>query len=175
MKIEKKYLEIGTGTKELNARDVPANFTPTNYAPSQVASEGTDKISAHLKGLDTKVGGFLAPSSGDISETPFTGAESASGANITGLVFATGSVRSFDAMVSVFIDATADLVADYRLRGVNKSGTWELTVGDVTGDAGINDISFDINPSTGQVIYSSLTYAGFSSMPIRFRAISTGI
>lgn len=54
-RIKKKFLRLGTGTDDLNSRDVPANFTPTNYTPAQVASEGTDKVSAHLKGIDNKV------------------------------------------------------------------------------------------------------------------------
>lgn len=50
--LNKKWLNIGTGTGGLNAQDIPANFAPSVYTPDQVASEGTDKISAHLKGID---------------------------------------------------------------------------------------------------------------------------
>lgn len=53
--IKKKFLLLGTGTDQLNSRDIPANFTPSNYTPSQVASEGTDKVSAHLKGIDNAI------------------------------------------------------------------------------------------------------------------------
>lgn len=48
---------MGTGSNDLNSRDLPANYTPSNYTPDQVASEGTDKVSAHLKGIDN----FLSP------------------------------------------------------------------------------------------------------------------
>ena len=114
-------------------------------------------------------------SKGDLFEGSFSGAQSASGADITGLSFATADVRAFDGFVSVFIDATADLVASYELRGINKSGTWELSVGNATGDADSNDISFDINASTGQVTYSSSTYAGFTAMTIKYRARTTSV
>jgi len=116
-----------------------------------------------------------ALSKGDLIESSFTGAESASGANITGLIFASADVRGFEALVSVHIDATADLTANYKLYGIQKTGGWELSVGDAIGDADSNSISFDINSSTGQVTYSSSTYTGFSTMKISFRASSTTI
>lgn len=63
--IKKKFIRFGTGTDDVNSRDVPANFTPTYYTPSQVASEGTDKTSAHLKGIDN----FLGTVTGTYSHT----------------------------------------------------------------------------------------------------------
>ena len=55
-RIAKKYIKYGTGSDESNGRDIPANLTPSNYTPAQVASEGNDKISAHLNGIDTALG-----------------------------------------------------------------------------------------------------------------------
>lgn len=123
--------------------------------------------------LDQKYNAAL--SKGDLIESSFSGAESASGANVTGLIFTSADVRGFEAQVSVHIDATADLTASYKLYGIQKTGGWELSVGDSIGDSGTNSISFDINTSTGQVTYSSSTYTGFSSMGIKFRASSTSI
>jgi hypothetical protein len=54
-KVKKKYIRLGTGTDDLNARDIPANFTPITYNPTEVSSEGIDKISAHLKGIDIQL------------------------------------------------------------------------------------------------------------------------
>lgn len=54
-RIQKKYIQFGTGTNDVNSRALPAHFTPTNYTPTQVASEGTDKVSAHLNGIDNKI------------------------------------------------------------------------------------------------------------------------
>jgi len=51
--IDKRGLDLGTTGNQINARDLPANFTPSNYTPAQVGTEGTDKTSAHLKGIDS--------------------------------------------------------------------------------------------------------------------------
>jgi hypothetical protein len=72
-KVTKRFIKIGISTDELNARDLPANFTPTIYTPAQVSSEGADKISAHLKGIDTILANSGAASitslSGDVTAT----------------------------------------------------------------------------------------------------------
>lgn len=52
MPLDKRALDFGTTGNKINARHLPANFTATNYTPAQVASEGTDKVSAHLNGID---------------------------------------------------------------------------------------------------------------------------
>lgn len=54
-KIKRKYISFGLASIDVNAQAIPATHTAVNYTPSQVASEGTDKISAHLKGLDAAV------------------------------------------------------------------------------------------------------------------------
>ena len=54
-KTASKWIDFGTGAGQVSAQSLPANFTATNYTPAQVGSEGTDKVSAHLKGLNTKV------------------------------------------------------------------------------------------------------------------------
>lgn len=63
-RISKKFVKLGTASDEINARDLEGNFTPSNYTPAQVASEGNTKISAHLKGIDTYLG--------SISGLPYT-------------------------------------------------------------------------------------------------------
>jgi len=45
---------------------LPAGYTPTNYSPSEVSSEGTDKISAHLKGIDNALSGISSDTNYDI-------------------------------------------------------------------------------------------------------------
>lgn len=106
-------------------------------------------------------------SAGDITETSFSISESASNATVTGFLFGAG-VRSFEALVSVFIDATSDLAESFKIHGVQKSGSWEINytaVGDNT------NITFVI--SSGQILYSSSTYSGFVSGTMTFRAITT--
>jgi hypothetical protein len=52
MPLDKRALDWGTTGNKINSRHIPTNFTPTNYTPTEVASEGTDKDSAHFKGID---------------------------------------------------------------------------------------------------------------------------
>jgi hypothetical protein len=52
-----KFIDFGTGTDQVSSRDVPADFTPSNYTPAQVGGEGNDKISAHLNGIDSALSG----------------------------------------------------------------------------------------------------------------------
>jgi len=110
-------------------------------------------------------------SSGDLAEASFALAESASAASVTGLAFANGTVRAFEAMVSIEIDATADLFESATIRGIQKGSGWDIDVSSV-GDNTL--ITFNINAS-GQITYDSSTYAGFVSGTIRFRAITTSV
>jgi len=171
-RIKKKFIRYGTGTDDSNARDIPGNFTPTNYTPAQVASEGNDKISAHLKGLDSKVGGLPAPSGGDISETSFVGANNIiTFTDITGFAFANGTVRAFEALVSVTVNATTNLYEQITVKGIQKGADWEIALSSI-GDNSIVDL--DIT-TLGQIQYKSGNYLGFSSLTIKFRAISVTV
>jgi len=170
-RIKQKFIRFGTGTDDVNARLIPANYTAVNYTPSQVASEGADKVSAYLKGIDNAIGS-IGSTTGDISLSTFSAANNqASLANVTGLAFSNGVVRSFDAIVSVAIDATTDLFAEYKLHGIQKSSDWELSyeyLGDDTG------VGFDIT-SSGQVQYISSNISGFVSNTVKFRAYITSV
>lgn len=55
-RIARKFIRFGTGATDVNAQPIPATNTATNYTPVQVASEGTDKVSAHLNGINTSLG-----------------------------------------------------------------------------------------------------------------------
>jgi hypothetical protein len=114
--------------------------------------------------------GFSSGSAGDIEETSFASANNqASPANVTGLAFANAAVRSFKALVSVEIDATADLFESFELLGIQKGSSWDMAVSAVGDDSGI---TFTIT-NAGQVQYTSTNVAGFSSGAIKFRAITT--
>lgn len=116
---------------------------------------------------------ITAPAStGDVPEMSFSAANNqAAPADVTGFLFATASVRSFRALVSVSIDATADLFEEFTLNGINKGVSWNMSiesVGDVSG------ITFSIT-SAGQVQYTSSNEAGFVSSTFKFRAITTTV
>jgi len=39
----------------LSSKEVLADYSASNYTPTAVDTEGTDKVSAHLKGIDTRI------------------------------------------------------------------------------------------------------------------------
>jgi hypothetical protein len=136
-------------------------------SPGNVQYYGTD-------GFGTK--GFhpvpAVGSVGDIQETSFSAADNQVAAtDVTGLVFAAGAVRGFKALVTVEIDATADLFEAFELVGINKGGSFDMAISSVGDDS---SITLSIT-AAGQVQYTSGTAAGFVSNTIKFRAITTSL
>lgn len=171
MRVREKFIKFGTGTGDVNSRSMPANFTPTNYTPAAVGSEGTTKVSSHLKGIDATLG-TIAPVTGDIALTSFSAANNQiADANVTGLAFANGTVRSFEALVSVYVNATSSLYESFKLYGVQRGSDWMLSqssVGDISG------FIFTIT-TAGQIQYTSSNYSGFVSATVKFRATVTSV
>jgi hypothetical protein len=111
-------------------------------------------------------------SAGDINETSFSMANNVTVAtNVTSLAFANGTVRSFEALVSVQIDATGDLFEVFKLQGIQKGASWDMSV-ESTGD---NSQAVFTITSAGQVQYTSGNIAGFVSGTMKFRAITTSV
>ena len=116
--------------------------------------------------------GIGSASAGDISETSFSGADGqAVAADVTGFAFANGTVRSFSAHGSILVDATADLYEEFDIQGIQKGASWEIAEGRVGDESGV---TFTIT-NAGQIQYTGDTYAGFVSLTIKFRAITTSI
>lgn len=165
-RIRKKFIKWGTGTDDVNSQSMPANFTPSNYTPAQVASEGSDKVSAHLNGIDAALGSITG-TTGDIAHTSFTAADNqASPANVTGFAFANATVRSFDALISITRGSTYEV---RKMMGIQKASSWtfaESKNGDDTG------IEFSVT-NAGQIQYTS-TNTG-NTATIKFRAIVTQV
>lgn len=114
----------------------------------------------------------VGASAGDIPETYFGASNNqAAAADVTGLAFAAGVVRSFDALVSVAIDATASLYEVFKLNGVQLSTGYTMYVSS-TGDT--SGVVFTIT-TAGQVQYTSTNVTGFVSDKIQFRAITTAV
>lgn len=114
-RIKKKFIRFGTGTDDVNAQVVPANYTPTSYTPEQVGSEGTDKISAHLKGINN----FLAT----VGPEAIVSVSS----NVTLTAFAIHLVSTASAR-------------NLTLPSSPSTGT-KITIKDVTGSANVNNIT----------------------------------
>ncbi len=114
----------------------------------------------------------LLASSGDINETSFSLANNqVAAANVTGFAFANGTVRSFSAIASVEIDATADLFEVFEINGIQKGASWDISITNA-GDNSLVDFTIT---SAGQLQYTSGNYSGFVSGSIKFRAITTSI
>ena len=55
-RIKSRFINWGTGSDQVNSQALPANFSPSHYTPTQVGTEGNDKVSAHLHGIDIELG-----------------------------------------------------------------------------------------------------------------------
>lgn len=111
-------------------------------------------------------------SAGDIAETSFAAANNqASPANVTGFAFANATVRSFEALVSIQLDATSDAYEVRTLRGIQKAAQWDMSETSNGDDTGV---VLSIT-NAGQIQYTSANSAGFVSLEIIFRAITTSV
>lgn len=105
----------------------------------------------------------------DIPETSFSAANNqAVAADVTGFVFSNAAVRSFEALASVTVDATADLFEVFTLRGVQRAADWDMTV-TTNGDDSLHVFSIT---TAGQIQYQNSLFSGFVSDTIKFRAIT---
>lgn len=113
-----------------------------------------------------------ALSAGDIADTQFNFANNqAAAANVTGLAFANATVRSFEALVSVFRDGTADFFEVFKLYGIQRGADWAMSV-ESTGDT--SGIVFTIT-NAGQVQYTSTNNAGSTAEKMKFRAATLAL
>jgi hypothetical protein len=161
-----------------NAKILSGSVDPTSVATS--APKGSIYLNTSTgliyrktdSGSSTNWSTLNSVSSGDITETSFSISNNQSSpANVTSFNFNNSNVRSFEAIVSVYVDATSDLFEAFTLRGIQKGASWEMSQVSV-GDNSL--VVFSIT-SAGQIQYTSGNYSGFSSGIIKFRAITTSI
>ena len=113
----------------------------------------------------------VSPSLGDIARERYARIvnNQTSAINVTGFTF-NGSVRAFDAIVSVVILAeSGNKYAYYNLKGIKKASNWVVNssyVGDVTG------VTFSIT-NGGQMQYTSTNVVDHTKGYANFRAITT--
>lgn len=134
-------------------------------AVSTVTDTELGYVSGVTSSIQTQLNSLVT--SGDIGLTSFTAADNqVSPANITGLTFSNATIRSFEATVSIVRSST---YAQYKLNGIQKASSWEMTqnlVGDDTG------LIFSVT-TAGAIQYTS-TSTG-STADVRFRAIITNV
>lgn len=146
------------------------NGTTQWVVSSLVTTVGTDAIT--FTKFSRNPADYILKSSGDINETSFSAANNqASAANVTGLAFANGTVRSFEALVSVYVNATSSLYEVFTLRSIQKGASWDLAV---TSNGDASGFVFSIT-NAGQVQYVDSNYSGFVAATVKFRAISTSV
>ena len=156
-----------TGTGALVFANTPTLVSPLLGTPTSGVLTNCSGTAASLT-----AGGNLLKSTGDIDQTSFSAANNqVAAANVTGLAFANGSVRSFEALVSIYIDATSPLYEVYTLRGIQKAASWDMSQ---TSNGDASGIAFSIT-TAGQVQYTSGNSSGFVSSTIKFRALSTSV
>lgn len=120
--------------------------------------------------VDAIVGGGGSP--GDINEQSYSFSNSqVVPESITGLAFSNAVVRSFNAVISVAIDATSDLFEVFEINGIQKGSEWDISVSS-TGDN--TEIMFSITNS-GQIQYTSANYSGFVLGTMKFKASTTSV
>ena len=87
--------------------------------------------------------------------------------NVTGLLFPTATIRSFTTNIAVSIALTSgtNLYAQYTIDGLQTASGWYIDdsfIGDNTG------ISFSINSTTGQLLYTTSNQTNWLSTTLRF-------
>lgn len=55
-KVSEKWVNFGVGAGQVSSKSLPSAYTPDNYIPVAVGAEAVDRLSAHLKGIDSKLG-----------------------------------------------------------------------------------------------------------------------
>lgn len=157
-KIKKKYIVTGLTTDGLSARDLPAGNTAVNYTPTQTASEGNDKISAHLKGIDSALA--TLGGSGEVIGTSSILQNQITATDLTGLLFNGTSFRSIEGVLSVYrATSTVEKTETVYFQATYNTlaGTWVLSI-EGTGNSGcIYNIT-----NSGQMTYTSDTLSGVS-------------
>lgn len=129
-------------------------------------------VSGVTSSIQTQLNGKLLASPGDINETVFNSADNqAAPVNVTGLLFANATVRSAKIILSVTVNATANLFEAFELQVIQRDSDWLMSATSVGDNSGY---TFSITTS-GQIQYVNNTYAGFTSAPIHFRALVTGV
>jgi hypothetical protein len=128
---------------------------------------GANITKSLLVGGNLNVGGVATQFAGTLSA-----ANSASGANVTGLLFPTATIRSFTCTISVRVVSSINYNTQHTIEGIQTASSgWQINdyqIGDASG------ITFNIN-SSGQITYTSPTFTTWTSTTMHFNAVAYSI
>jgi hypothetical protein len=143
-----------------------------NIVSSATTATELGYVNGVTSSIQTQLNNRLLKASGDINETSFSAANNVAVAtDVTGLAFANASVRSFEALVSVVVDADSDLYEHFSLKGIQRAADWVMSATSVGDSSGF---VFTIT-NAGQIQYTNNNYTGFVSATVKFRALSTSV
>jgi len=120
--------------------------------------------------VDVLVSTITSP--GDIQEQSYSFSNSQIiPESIAGFQLSNALVRTFNAVISVQVEADSDLFEFFEVSGIQKNSEWDIAVRSVGDNTGI---IFSIT-STGQMQYTSSNYSGFISGTMKFKALTTSV
>ena len=129
-------------------------------------------VSGVTSSIQTQLDNKSDASPGDISETSFALSDNvAVAADVTSLLFPTASIRGFEAIVSISIDATSDVYEIIKIYGINRGGVWEMSQVGAGDESGVT-LTITLG---GQIQYTNTTHAGFVSGVVKFRATTLAV
>ena len=102
--------------------------------------------------------------SANISEQSIDLSDNVTNQNVTGFLIAAAVIISFEATITVDIDATVDQQESFQVKALYNGTAWDYSI-DSIGDCEL-DLSID---STGQVGYTLPVVTGFVSGKLRFK------
>lgn len=158
---------------EVSSASITSTTNSTNIGNGAIVISGGVGINKSVFiGDELTVNGVnITPNYGDLIKVQsFSGSQNVTNATIGGLIFNTTYTNAFDIYLSIHVTATTSRYANYHIRGIWKGGTtFEIASSYVGDDTGI---SFGIT-SNGQLTYTAPSWSGFTSLNMRFRAITT--
>lgn len=139
---------------------------------SSVTNTELSYVSGVTSSIQTQLDNKSDASPGDISETSFALSDNvAVAADVTSLLFPTASIRGFEAIVSISIDATSDVYEIIKIYGINRGGVWEMSQVGAGDESGVT-LTITLG---GQIQYTNTTHAGFVSGVVKFRATTLAV
>jgi hypothetical protein len=141
----------------------------TSYAST--ASNGQLVFATDEKEMFQVIDGTLKPVGGFVQLEFALQNNQSTPTDVTGLLFNSSSFRSFKALVTIEINATASLFESKELLATFDGTSWGMTAWGQGQDSGVE---LDIT-SLGQITYTSSNYPGFTSGKLKLKITTLSI